>query len=340
MAQQVTQEQVLGDPVPGDPVPGDPVLEDRVPGQQVPGQQLHGQQGAGGLAVEEDASDGPLEIVASLSPSRANDFMACPLRYRFRTIDRLPEPSSPAAVRGTVVHAVLEGLFGLPSPERTEARAREMVRPAWESLLAEDPDLAALFDDEADLEAWMGSCGESLRRYFGLEDPQRLEPAEREMYVETVLDSRLRLRGIVDRVDVAAGGEVRVVDYKTGRSPGPHFEGQALFQMKFYALVLWRLRGDIPTLLQLIYLGNGEVLSYAPDAHDLLATERKLEALWRAISRAVETGDWRPRQSALCTWCAHQPLCPAFGGTPPPTPPVRLEHPRAREVRSEHQPSS
>ena len=67
--------------------------------------------------------------------------------------------------------------------------------------------------------AWLASCRESLRAYFALEDPRRLEPAERELYVEALLDSRLLLRGFVDRIDIAPDGAIRVVDYKTGRSP-------------------------------------------------------------------------------------------------------------------------
>ena len=152
---------------------------------------------------------------------------------------------------------------------------------------------------------------------------RRLEPAERELYVETLLDSRLLLRGFVDRVDVSPDGRIRVVDYKTGRSPGPGFEAKALFQMKFYALVLWRTRGVVPSMLQLVYLGNAEILRYVPDEHDLRATERKVEAVWRAIRHAEETGDWRPSPSRMCDWCAHQALCPAYGGTPPPLPEPR-----------------
>ena len=143
-------------------------------------------------------------------------------------------------------------------------------------------------------------------RYFTLEDPRRLEPAERELYVETLLDSKLLLRGFVDRLDVAPDGAIRVVDYKTGRSPGEMFEAKALFQMKFYALVIWRTRGVVPAMLQLVYLGNGEILRYVPDEADLLATERKVEALWQAIRLAEETGDWRPSPGRLCDWCAHQ----------------------------------
>ena len=121
-------------------------------------------------------------------------------------------------------------------------------------------------------------------------------------------------------MDVAPDGRMRVVDYKTGRSPSVLFEARALFQMKFYALVLWRMRGRVPTLLQLVYLGDGEILRYAPDEHDLLAVERKVKSLWAAIARAGATGDFRPSPGRLCGWCDHQSLCPAWGGTPPPLP--------------------
>ena len=266
-----------------------------------------------------------VEVLGALSPSRAGDFLTCPLLYRYRTIDRLPEPSSPDAVRGTVVHKVLEDLFDLPAARRTPAEAGDLLVPAWERLLEAEPGIGAMFGDGSagagpEVTAWLASCRTVLDRYFTLEDPRRLEPAERELYVETLLDSRLLLRGFVDRIDVAPDGAIRVVDYKTGRSPGAHFESKALFQMKFYALVIWRIRGQIPAMLQLVYLGNGEMLRYEPDEADLLATERKVEAIWRAIRRAEESGDWQPSPSRLCDWCAHQAICPAFGGTPPPLP--------------------
>jgi putative RecB family exonuclease len=174
-----------------------------------------------------------VDVLGAISPSRAGDFMACPLMYRFRTIDRLPEPPSPDAVRGTVVHKVLEDLFDAPAAERTPERAGDMLVPTWELLLEADPGLAEMFGGEGpDLAAWLASCRTVLDRYFDLEDPRRLEPAER----------------------------------------------------------------------------------------DLVATERKVEAIWQAIRRAEESGDWRPRRSRLCDWCSYQSICPEFGGTPPPLP--------------------
>ena len=204
-------------------------------------------------------------MVAALSPSRASDFMQCPLLYRFRVIDKLPQAPSAAAARGTLVHSVLERVFDLPAAGRTLDAAAAMVAPQWAALLEAEPELAALVDndDPEALALWVKDAVALVERWFSLEDPTRLEPAERELYVETDLDG-LILRGYVDRLDVAPTGEIRVVDYKTGRSPSELFEGKALFQMKFYALVLWRLHGTVPRMLQLVYLGNSEIVRYYP----------------------------------------------------------------------------
>ncbi|MQY08674.1 RecB family exonuclease [Actinomadura macrotermitis] len=291
-----------------------------------------------GTTGADAAETGTPQVAGSLSPSRAGDFMTCPLLYRFRVIDKIPERPSPAMVRGTLVHAVLERLYDLPAGERTVGAALELVGPQWERLLAGEPDLAELFPEgdagEAERGAWLGQARRQVERYFSMEDPRRLEPAERELFVETVLGSGLKLRGFIDRVDVAPSGDVRIVDYKTGAAPRADFEARALFQMKFYALVLWRLHGRVPRLLQLMYLGDGEILRYEPDEADLRATERKVEALWAAIRRAMDTGEWRPRPSRLCGWCEHKERCPEFGGTPPPLPAEPVVRPSPADLES------
>ncbi len=262
----------------------------------------------------------PPQPPSSLSPSRASDFMQCPLLYRFRVIDRLPEKPSEAATRGTLVHAVLERLFDNPAVERTAGRATALIPGQWDRLLESKPELSELFADDAEgerLSRWLTEAERLVERWFSLEDPTRLEPAERELFVETELESGLRLRGVIDRIDVAPTGEVRIVDYKTGKAPRPEYTEGALFQMKFYALVIWRLKGVVPRRLQLVYLGSGDVMTYDPVVADLERVERKLLALWEAIRLATETGEWRPRPTKLCGWCDHQAVCPEFGGTPP-----------------------
>jgi RecB family exonuclease len=176
-------------------------------------------------------------------------------------------------------------------------------------------------------------AGPLLDAYFALEDPRRLEPEARELLVEAELESGLLLRGYVDRVDTVDPGSadgvdtgsgpvpgVRVVDYKTGSAPGPGFEARALFQLKFYALALLRLRGRAPDELRLLYLTGPEALSYIPDEEQLHRFGRMLDALWAAIRAAAATGDFRPNPGRACSWCSHRHLCPAWDGVPPPYP--------------------
>lgn len=280
----------------------------------------------GTAAVGEDAAE---RRRPGLSPSRAADFLQCPLLFRFRVVDRLPEPPNAAAVRGTLVHAVLERLYDLPRGERTRAAATALLAPTWDELVAAEPELAALVDE--DLDAWLAPAADLLATYFTLEDPNRLEPAEREATLRTALDDDLELRGVVDRIDVAPDGRIRIVDYKTGRAPGEAFEASAMFQLRVYALLVERLRGRVPAMLQLLYLGDGTVLRHQPDESDVRSAERRVRAIWSAVRTAAVRDQWQPRRTALCGWCAHRALCPVFGGTPPEVDPGAVE--RALGVR-------
>ncbi|MGI5242944.1 RecB family exonuclease [Dactylosporangium sp. CA-139066] len=257
----------------------------------------------------------------TLSPSRAADFKTCPLLYRFRSIDRLPERPTADQARGTLVHAVLEALFDAPAGERTPDAAAALVAPQWQRLVEQEPELATIFTDPPlSPDDFLSGAAELLQGYFAVEDPNRLEPGDREAYVEAEVDGRLVIRGIIDRLDVSPAGDLRVVDYKTGGAPREAFEARAMFQLKFYALVLWRTRGVVPRVLRLMYLRDQEVCDFAPDADDLVRFERTLLALWQAIELATQNRDFRPKPSRLCGWCAHQALCPSYGGTPPPFP--------------------
>ena len=238
----------------------------------------------------------PAPVVGSLSPSRAADFKTCPLLYRFRSIDKIPQRPTPDKVRGTVVHAVLDRLFDLPPARRAYPAAADLVEPEWRRLVETEPEVAELFaggdGDGGELAEWLESARRMVAGYFALEDPSRLQPAAREQLVETVLDlgdgaPGLVLRGYVDRLDVAPTGELRVVDYKTGGIPRVAYEAKALFQLKFYALVLWRTRGTVPHQLKLMYLSDRDTLTYQPDAVELERFERTLVAVWRAVELAL-----------------------------------------------------
>ncbi|WP_239072808.1 RecB family exonuclease [Cellulomonas oligotrophica] len=263
--------------------------------------------------------------VPGLSPSRANDFLQCPLLFRLRVVDRLPEPSSTAAARGTLVHAVLEQLFDLPAGDRTVDAAKALVEPAWAVLEAGSAAYADLVVQDEERLALLATAGRLLETYFTLEDPTRLEPRARELQVRVDLEGGPQLRGVIDRVDVAPNGWVRVVDYKTGRSPRAGYESSALFQMRFYAYVVWKTRGVLPKRLQLEYLGDGVVVSHEPTEAEMLTLEQRVRSIWAGIEDTARSGSWPTRRSKLCDWCSFRDLCPEFGGTPPPVEPAAVQ---------------
>jgi len=244
-----------------------------------------------------------------LSPSRVNDFTNCPQLYKYRVIDQLPEAISLDAQRGTLVHSVLEDLFDSPAPHRTPQTAHEILPRRWSEQLEGNSDLAALVSDNKE---WLDRAKSLLDNYFSLEEPNAFEPTYRELHLEIDLNEDLYLHGYVDRLDVADTGEVRIVDYKTGKAPKPGWEEKALFQLRVYAFIYWRNYGVVPRLLQLIYLGSAQLLRNSPTESDLLATEKTLLRIGEEISNAMRDEKWTPKPSRLCDWCSFKNICPAF----------------------------
>ena len=252
----------------------------------------------------------------ALSPSRCGDYLQCPLLFRFRALDRLPEPKTVAQVKGTLVHAVLEEMHKLPREQRLYPAAVKQLKPTWADMCAKDKDLLELVPEE-ELYDFLVECRSLLRGYFEMENAQGFDAYATEMYVDTVLPNGVPVRGFIDRVDVAPTGQVRVVDYKTGKKPLPRYSDQAKFQMRFYALVYWRLYGRIPDQLRLMYLKVMDSMFLAPSKEELEYFERDLADLWAKIQADIEAGQFKTKTSKLCGWCPHQSLCPEFGGTPP-----------------------
>lgn len=244
-----------------------------------------------------------------LSPSRVSDFSNCPQLYKFRAIDQLPEPISLDAERGTLVHAVLERLFDFPALLRTLERAEEILPVSWREQVAAKPALQVRVVDEKE---WLDRATSLLATYFTLESPGAFEPASRELHLELDLSEEIYLHGYIDRLDIADTGEVRIVDYKTGKAPKPGWEEKAFFQLRTYALIYWRKHEVLPQRLQLIYLGDGQVLKSAPTSAQLEITEKKLLAIADEIRTAIQSDIWRPKPSRLCDWCSFKKICPAF----------------------------
>jgi putative RecB family exonuclease len=243
-----------------------------------------------------------------LSPSAVSEYENCPQLYKYRKIDKLPEPPSLDAERGTLVHTILQDLFEFPSQERTPQTAINLLPSRWAAQLEGKPALLEMVSSEKE---WLDRASSLLQTYFTLENPSTFEATHREMHLEDDFDSDIYLHGYVDRLDVAPTGEVRIVDYKTGKSPRPGWEEKALFQLRVYALLYWKNTGVLPRLLQLIYLGDGRIVKSNPTMAEIESAEKVLRRVAQDIFISIEKEYWPPKPSRLCDWCYFKSICPA-----------------------------
>jgi putative RecB family exonuclease len=253
-------------------------------------------------------------VPRSLSPSKVSSFTDCGLAFRFSVIDRLPEPPSAAATKGTLVHAALERLHLLPPDDRTLDAALGCLDEAA-VVLRDDPEYAALeltADDEA---AFRGDAAELVRNYFRLEDPRTVRAIGLELLLEAEIDG-VHLRGIIDRLELDADGELIVTDYKTGSAPATQYERKRLSGVHIYSLLCEQLLGRRPRRVQLLYLRSPVAIITEPSDRSTRGTRRTLDAVWQAVERACDREDFRPQPSRLCDWCSFQAYCPSFGGDP------------------------
>ena len=251
---------------------------------------------------------------STLSPSKVSSFTDCALAFRYSAIDRLPEPPSLAATRGTIVHLALEHLFEREPAERIPEAALVDLDTAFQEM-ATDPELVDLGLDDDALEQLRADARRLIENYFELEDPARITPIGLELMLEARVGD-LRLRGIIDRLELDDNGGLVVTDYKSGRSPGQAYQQGRLGGVAFYSLLCEELFGVRPSRVQLLYLADATAISTEPTEQSTRGLRNKVAALWQAVERACERDDFRPRPGPLCNWCAFQAYCPAKGGDP------------------------
>ena len=301
-----------------------------------------------------------LQLPGSLTPSKVSTFKECALAFRLSVIDKLPEPPSLQAFKGTVVHRALELLMWEEQPgERTPAAAFAKLERALEELLAGDEG-TALALDEQQLEELADDARHLVRNYFVLEDPNTVRVIGTELRLQVDLGSspmaapatggrgesgpsatvatvpvgafpavpavpeitdrtapaggRLRLRGIIDRLELDENGDLVVTDYKTGRAPGQSQEQARLGGVHFYAFLCQQLLGRRPARVQLFHLREPIAICSTPDDQSIAGLERQATAIWAAVKRACLAEDFRPKPGRLCDWCGYHAYCPSMGG--------------------------
>jgi putative RecB family exonuclease len=255
-----------------------------------------------------------LPIPQTLSPSSMGCYTSCPLAFKFSYVQRLPEPPSAPASKGTLVHLALQHLHWRPPAERTiDAALADLARASRE--LETDSEFTGLELTPDQLEQFRSDAEVLVRRYFEMEDPTRVRTIGVELKLSAQLE-KVTLRGIIDRLELDDDGELVITDYKTGSSPSERWEHKSLAGVHVYSVLCEQVFGRRPARVQLLYLSKPEAIIAEPSDVFMRGVSQRSGAVMEAVRRACSLDDFRPKESALCNFCNFREFCPAFGGDP------------------------
>ena len=218
-----------------------------------------------------------------LSPSSASSYRECARRWKFRYVDRLPDPPGEAAVTGTFAHMVLERLMQEPVENRTVDRAKKLARELWPRMENSRDYQGLELDDRGGLD-FRKNGWRAIEGLWDLEDPREVNVASTEQDVRVEING-VPFRGIIDRVDETDEGLV-VTDYKSGKAPSERFSSNYATQMLLYAAALTELEGRKPAKAQLLYLGQ------------------------KAVEVEIISLEFDASAGPLCGWCPFVAQCP------------------------------
>jgi DNA helicase-2/ATP-dependent DNA helicase PcrA len=284
-----------------------------------------------------DALRGPIEEPLSLSFYQIDDYLTCPLKYKFAHVLRVPLAPHHAIIYGAALHKAVQFFH------HRHARGQVMT----------DDELFAVFEaawtnegfvsrehEEARLEAGRAA----LRRFREAQlAPDAVIPTYVEREFSFVLDGD-RVRGRWDRVDVEPALEgtseepalpaaapqadvvtptlgmlgrerVTITDYKSSDVRDPARARQRArdsLQLSIYAMAYEAMTGRLPDAVQLHFLESGLIGRAEVDPKRMAKARKQIAQ----AAAGIRTRDYTARPDYLsCTYCAFRDICPASAAT-------------------------
>jgi len=240
-----------------------------------------------------------------VSPSQLSNFDRCNLAYWFSSVAGWREPTTLAQIIGTLVHNVLENFLKINQENRTKDAAWNILRENGEEII----NMNSKWLKEEDITNLKDKSAESLKGYFDLEDPTKIEISldDLERPISAIFDS-VKLYGRLDRI--TRDGLVKITDYKTSKKPAPQYLSDSLRQVMLYAAGLQE-SGIKVDEVELIYLPgrdrvNRPTYKSAIDraVHHLVTSRKKME-------KSLEKFTWNANPGTICKSCAFLKVCPA-----------------------------
>ena len=237
-----------------------------------------------------------------LSFRQVDDYLTCPLKYRFVHRNRIPLLTHHRVVYGSAIHQAVQEMF----------KARQAAIPfSVEDLLAafRRAWVAEGFLSREHEELRLQEGERTLTRFFEWERKNPLQPTGVEEDFSFSV-GRTRVIGRYDLVALTSEG-VTILDFKTGDvgtlAKAQHRAEESL-QLAIYALAYFRTTGALPARVELRFLESGLVGGFSPSEALALSTERTITDVADRISRGLFDGT---PSHAACRPCPFRDVCPA-----------------------------
>jgi len=249
-----------------------------------------------------------------VSVSQVQAYLACPLKYRFQYIDRIPAPWRPAALAfGSSIHSAIEWFHRERLAERSPTI--EDVTAIFEADWYAANLGRVVFGDKESKEA-LGEKGAELLRLYVAETDGALPARIEERFEIDLVDPMtgevfdIRLHGAIDLID----GDI-LVDLKTAARTLESGGLERHLQLSTYALVFLLREGRIPKLRL------DQLLKTKVPRIERQETTRTIEDLaWTArliagTARAIASRHFYPNPSWRCTECEYFAHCQGWQGS-------------------------
>ncbi len=270
-----------------------------------------------------------LSIVCSIvaySHSQLKTFDECQLRFRYKYIDKIPEPAttpSPALKFGTILHDVLEQLYK-QIQNSGQPLAKEILTDRFRSQMSQFRDEYDAVSDVSfssqDFDDRIALGIEMIDRYYETYAPfDQMKVNGLEQHVNFSLSNGSKFRGVIDRLDIKDGQAV-IVDYKTDKSIAPYgaFADTYQQQINTYA---HRVMQHYPHAVsavsgKLIYLRLQEEITWTITTEMLEQAITTIESKIAVIEDTLfrynmgEKDAFWPTEWYQCRRCAYQAMCP------------------------------